>query len=59
MVIPTNQKMIRKDHNDKIFRTEKEKNDSIIKKIIECHNIGQPILIFTSSVNKSEIYSFK
>ena len=49
--------MIRKDLNDKIFRTEKEKNESIIKKIYECHKLGQPILVFTSSVNKSEIYS--
>ena len=57
IVIPTNNKMIRKDLNDKIFRTEKEKNESIIKKIYECHKLGQPILVFTSSVNKSEIYS--
>jgi len=57
LVIPTNNKMIRKDFNDKIFRTEKEKNDSIIEKISECHKLGQPILVFTSSINKSEIYS--
>ena len=57
LVIPTNNKMIRKDFNDKIFRTEKEKNESIIEKISECHKSGQPILVFTSSVNKSEIYS--
>ena len=57
LVIPTNSKMIRKDFNDKIFRTEKEKNESIIDKITECHKSGQPILVFTSSVNKSEIYS--
>ena len=57
VIIPTNRKMIRKDFNDQIFRTELEKNKSIIMKIIECHNQGQPILIFTSSVNKSEIYS--
>jgi len=49
--------MIRKDFNDQIFRTEHEKNDAIIKKISECHKNGQPILVFTSSVNKSEIYS--
>ena len=57
VIIPTNNKMIRKDYNDQIFRTENEKNDAIIKKIVECHNTGQPILIFTSSINKSEIYS--
>ena len=49
--------MIRKDWNDQIFRTESEKNDAIIKKIKECYQIGQPMLVFTSSVNKSEIYS--
>jgi len=56
-VIPTNKKMIRKDWNDQIFRTEKEKNIAIINKISECYNIGQPTLVFTSSVNKSEQYS--
>tara|TARA_B100000674_G_scaffold320136_1_gene266673 strand:- start:398 stop:1729 length:1332 start_codon:yes stop_codon:yes gene_type:complete len=49
--------MIRKDFNDQIFRTEKEKNNAIVQKIKECHSSGQPLLIFTSSVNKSEIYS--
>ncbi len=57
VVIPTNKEMIRKDFNDLIFRTEKEKNEAIINKIIEKHKIGQPILVFTSSINKSEIYS--
>ena len=57
VVIPTNKKMIRKDFNDQIFRTEKEKNSAIIKKIKECFDKEQPILIFTSSVSKSEIYS--
>ncbi|WP_440938443.1 preprotein translocase subunit SecA [Candidatus Pelagibacter sp.] len=57
IVIPTNKKMIRKDFNDQIFRTEAEKNNAIIKKIRECHENGQPLLVFTSSVSKSEIYS--
>ena len=57
VVIPTNKEMIRKDYNDQIFRTEKEKNQAIIKKINECFKIGQPLLVFTSSINKSEIYS--
>ena len=57
VVIPTNKKMIRKDFNDQIFRTEKEKNNAIIKKIIDLNRAGQPLLVFTSSVNKSEIYS--
>ena len=57
VVIPTNNPMIRNDYNDQIFRTEKEKNYAIIKKIIESNQKGQPLLIFTSSINKSEIYS--
>ncbi len=57
VVVPTNKEMIRKDYNDLIFRTDKEKNDAIINKIIEKHKIGQPILVFTSSINKSEVYS--
>ena len=57
VIIPTNNEMIRKDYNDQIFRTENEKNNAIIEKIVDRHKIGQPILIFTSSINKSEIYS--
>jgi preprotein translocase subunit SecA len=57
ITIPTNKKMIRKDWNDQIFRTENEKNEAIIKKVLECNKKGQPILIFTSSINKSEQYS--
>ena len=57
VVIPTNNKMVRKDFNDQIFRTENEKNEAIIKKIHDCHKTGQPLLIFTSSINKSETYS--
>ncbi len=57
VVIPTNKEMIRKDFNDLIFRTEKEKNDAIIEKIIDKNKLGQPILVFTSSINKSEVYS--
>ena len=55
--VPTNQKMIRKDWNDQIFRTEKEKNKAIVNKVIECNKKGQPVLIGTTSINKSEIYS--
>ena len=55
--IPTNKKMIRKDYNDKIFRTDKEKQSAIIDLIIDCNKRGQPALVFTASVDKSEIYS--
>ena len=55
--IPTNKKMIRKDWNDQIFRSDTEKNRAIISKVSECNKTGQPVLIFTSSINKSEQYS--
>jgi len=57
IVIPTNKKMIRKDWNDQIFRTEIEKNNAIVTKVSECNKKGQPVLVFTSSINKSEHYS--
>ena len=57
VVIPTNKKMIRKDYNDQIFKTEREKNTAIINKIVSCNKSGQPLLVFTSSINKSEVYS--
>ena len=57
VVIPTNKKMIRKDWNDQIFRSEIEKNKAIVKKISECNRKGQPVLVFTSSVNSSELYA--
>ena len=55
--IPTNKDMIREDKNDQIFRTQKEKDFAIIEKISEVNSKQQPILVFTSSVNKSEHYS--
>ncbi len=52
--IPTNRKMLRKDFNDQIFRTETEKYNAISKKIIECNKKGQPVLVGTTSIEKSE-----
>ena len=52
--IPTNKKMLRKDFNDQIFRTEKEKYNAITNKIIECSKKGQPVLVGTTSIEKSE-----
>ena len=54
VLIPTNKKMQRKDYNDQIFRTEPEKYNAITNKIIECNNKGQPVLVGTTSVEKSE-----
>ncbi len=55
--IPTNKQMIREDWNDQIFRSSKEKDEAIISKIVECNTKGQPLLVFTSSINKSEHFS--
>ena len=52
--IPTNKQMLRKDYNDQIFRTEKEKYNAITNKIIECNKKGQPVLVGTTSIAKSE-----
>jgi preprotein translocase subunit SecA len=52
--LPTNRPMIRKDFNDKIFRTEKEKFDAIIKQILAANEKKQPVLIGTTSIEKSE-----
>ncbi len=52
--IPTNKKMLRKDFNDQIYRTENEKYNAITNKIIECNKNGQPVLVGTTSIEKSE-----
>ena len=52
--IPTNKEMLRKDFNDRIYRTEKEKYNAISNKIIECNRKGQPVLVGTTSIEKSE-----
>ena len=54
VVIPTNLPMIRKDLNDLIYRTEKEKIDAIVLCIKKYNKIGNPVLIGTVSVEKSE-----
>lgn len=53
--IPTNKPVVRIDEHDEIYRTEKEKYKAIINTIIDCHRRGQPVLVGTTSVEKSEI----
>ncbi len=53
--IPTNRAVLRVDHHDEIYRTAKEKYDAIIKTILECHAKGQPVLVGTTSIEKSEL----
>ena len=53
-VIPTNKPMIRKDYTDLVFATEAEKFDAVSEEIIEKYKSGQPVLVGTVSVEKSE-----
>ena len=53
--IPTNRPVLREDLHDEIYRTEREKFDAIIKTIQECHDRGQPVLVGTASIEKSEL----
>ena len=57
IAIPTNKPIKRIDHNDQIYRTEKGKFHAIIDKIVECNQKGQPILVGTISIEKSELLS--
>jgi len=52
--IPTNRPVARIDEDDEVYRTEREKNGSIIKQIEDCYVRGQPILVGTVSIEKSE-----
>ncbi|MBR6355888.1 MAG: preprotein translocase subunit SecA [Alphaproteobacteria bacterium] len=53
--IPTNKPVLREDLQDEIYRTAAEKYKAIINTIIDCHKRGQPVLVGTTSVEKSEI----
>ena len=55
--IPTNKPMIRKDQDDLIFRTKKEKLAAIVKDVAKRHASGQPVLLGTASVESSEVVS--
>ena len=52
--VPTNRPVIRKDHPDVVYKTEKGKFNAVIEQIIECHEKGQPVLVGTVSIDKSE-----
>ena len=56
-VMPTNMPMVRKDHSDVIYRTEREKFDAVVNEIKELHEKGQPVLVGTVSVENSEALS--
>ena len=52
--VPTNRPMIRRDENDRVYRTVKGKYRAILAQIKECHAKGQPVLVGTASIDKSE-----
>jgi preprotein translocase subunit SecA len=54
VAIPTNQPVVRKDEDDQVYRTEEEKYTSVIKEIKKANSKGQPILVGTTSIEKSE-----
>jgi preprotein translocase subunit SecA len=52
--VPTNMPVIRNDHQDSVFKTEKGKFAAVIDQIVECHEKGQPVLVGTVNIDKSE-----
>jgi preprotein translocase subunit SecA len=57
VVIPTNRPCVRKDFNDCIYKTKREKYNAVIEEVKECHETGQPVLLGTVNVDVSEIFS--
>ena len=55
--IPTNKPVVRIDQNDVVYKTEAGKYRAIIRQVQECHQKGQPVLVGTISIEKSEILS--
>ncbi|MBI2091244.1 MAG: preprotein translocase subunit SecA, partial [Deltaproteobacteria bacterium] len=54
VVVPTHRRMIRTDNPDVVYKTEREKFDAVVEEIAACHEKGQPALVGTTSVAKSE-----
>ena len=52
--IPTNKPMIRADHADAVYKSVDQKYNAVIRQIMECHEKGQPVLVGTVSIDKSE-----
>jgi preprotein translocase subunit SecA len=57
MIIPTNRPNVRKDNNDVIYKTRREKFNAVVKTIAEVNKLGQPVLVGTASVESSELLS--
>ena len=57
VVVPTHRPMVRLDHADVVYRTQREKHEAVVEEIAESHAKGQPVLVGTVSVEKSELLS--
>ena len=57
IVIPTHRPMIREDYPDAIYKVEKAKYEAVVREIEECYKIGRPVLVGTTSIEKSELIS--
>jgi preprotein translocase subunit SecA len=55
VVMPTNEPCIRADYEDEVYKTEREKFKAVTNEIRDCHERGQPVLVGTASVEKSEL----
>ena len=57
VVIPTNMPMIRKDHHDLVYKNLNGKYHAIVEQVLKCHEKGQPVLVGTIAIEKSELLS--
>ena len=57
VVVPTNMPMIRKDHDDAVYKTTAGKYRAVVNQVRACHEKGQPVLVGTVSIDKSEVLS--
>jgi preprotein translocase subunit SecA len=57
VAIPTNKTVTRTDHHDEVYRSSEERDQSVIAQIVDCRDRGQPVLVGTVSIEKSELLS--
>ena len=57
IVIPTNRPVIRKDLDDAVYKTKKEKYNAVVEEVVKAHEKGQPVLVGTITIETSELLS--
>ncbi len=57
IVVPTNKPVIREDHQDAVFKTQKEKYNAVVDEVVQAHAKGQPVLVGTINIDTSELIS--